>query len=386
MSTKRSKSNEKATQATWSIDLDRIKTEANMPSFQYKSRRKGRCQNCWGRLVGQLTDQANGKSLWTSLRCMVCNQTLANSAANKEENRIALESSQNMLEMVNKGYPSYVKGAFAIKVFPNIKRLPKSKLENRIIKAKRQAGRSLKNTLNRKRLPGGTPGFFVLQAKLIVKGMERAIPPHLKSILDTPEIKNKNSKLQHANYSEAIGTLNDPQYKEYVVHSNVGMNMSAMMSLAFACELTMKAISLTCKDKAVKEHDLIKLFHDLPSANRQRLVADFPKIEDVFLKARHIAGNWKYLERSTSDETIEAMMNVELARDIGKSARVLLDEAEMMGIAGEIEKINVRGVAQKEGDIGIPKQKITTKIRGGESPPSSKNKLHVENTYEVDTR
>ena len=62
------------------------------------------------------------------------------------------------------------------------------------------------------------------------------------------------------------------------------------MIAAFACELALKAISLTCTDEASKSHDLLDLFDHLPRESRDRIEADFSTIRDVLTENRGTFG------------------------------------------------------------------------------------------------
>ena len=63
--------------------------------------------------------------------------------------------------------------------------------------------------------------------------------------------------------------------------------MARGMMSAFACELAMKAVSLTVNDAARKTHDLLCLYDHLPKSSKQRLEFDFPDIRGgVDMKAQ----------------------------------------------------------------------------------------------------
>lgn len=48
---------------------------------------KGRCTNCWGRLVGQL----DGNIRWTSIECQICGRSVEGEEANHEMERMHRE-------------------------------------------------------------------------------------------------------------------------------------------------------------------------------------------------------------------------------------------------------------------------------------------------------
>ena len=80
----------------------------------------------------------------------------------------------------------------------------------------------------------------------------------------------------------------------------------------------MKAICLTCNDEAIKTHDLLDLFRDLPEESRERIKADFPEIEQLMVRARQVFGAWRYFERDVGETGLLALINVERAHAMGK--------------------------------------------------------------------
>ena len=150
----------------------------------------------------------------------------------------------------------------------------------------------------------------------------------------------------------------------------MGTTMTEAMIAAFACELAMKAISLTCNDEASKTHDLLLLFQGLPGGSRERIQADYPEIADVIRKGRHTFGAWRYFETSVGEAVIHSMVDVDQARALGKAARVILDEAEFVGVTGTATIQGTRHV-RMAGDTSIRKDELTIKFNAGETPPSN---------------
>ena len=105
----------------------------------------------------------------------------------------------------------------------------------------------------------------------------------------------------------------------------------ALMS-AFACELALKAICLTRRDETRNSHDLWELYSDLPEDSRARIEEDFPEAGSVMENARHTFGKWRYFEVDVGGHGISAMIDTDRAFSLAKVARVLLDEAELMGL------------------------------------------------------
>ena len=148
----------------------------------------------------------------------------------------------------------------------------------------------------------------------------------------------------------------------------MGATMVEGMISAFACELAMKAISLTCKDEAIKTHDLLDLFKDLPKESRLRISADYPDIVVLMEQARQVFGAWRYFENNVGERGMSAMIDMPRAHALGKAARVIIDEAEMVGLRGELE-VNAKQDVREIGAARTYNYRINAKVTGGESPP-----------------
>ena len=144
--------------------------------------------------------------------------------------------------------------------------------------------------------------------------------------------------------------------------------MARGMMSAFACELTMKAISLTVKDEAWKGHDLRCLYRDLPSSSKERLEFDFPEIAGVLEEGRHRFGKWRYFE-SGKREALAAIIETGLEQSLGKAARVLLDEAEIVGLRGGVA-LKAQRKRTDQGETKDAHYRFQSTIRGAENPPS----------------
>ena len=106
----------------------------------------------------------------------------------------------------------------------------------------------------------------------------------------------------------------------------MGTAIVAGMAASFACEVGMKAILMTRLDEANRMHDLHELYGTLPADSGERLEADFPEIESVLERHRHVFDRWRYLEESVSEESIVALLNTEQVQELAKAARVIVDE------------------------------------------------------------
>ena len=147
----------------------------------------------------------------------------------------------------------------------------------------------------------------------------------------------------------------------------MGANMMEAMMSAFACELAMKAICLTVKDEALKTHDLLALFNDLPKASIRRIKADYPGIDDLMMEERQRFESWRYFENKTEGKGMIAMINPVRAQALAKAARVILDEAEVMGLSGRIS-LKAKQDVRVSGGRKDYNHQVTATMRGVERP------------------
>ena len=162
--------------------------------------------------------------------------------------------------------------------------------------------------------------------------------------------------------SENPKTTEDEQMKR------LGSTMTIAMMSAFACELAMKAIRLTRMDEFRKSHDLWQLFQDLSEDSKARMEEDFPEIGSVLKKGRSTFGKWRYFEASVSGYGMSAMIDTERAFVLAKAARVLLDEAEMMGLGYSVD-VEASQRVTKIDDRRHAHVKHHLSTKGMEAPP-----------------
>ena len=143
--------------------------------------------------------------------------------------------------------------------------------------------------------------------------------------------------------------------------------MARGMMSAFACELAMKAISLTVSDEARREHDLLLLYRDLPESSRQRLEFDYPGIAEVMAEGRQRFGKWRYFERGKK-EALTAIIGTSLEQSLGKAARVFLDEAGIVGLRGDVD-LKARRDVTDQGDTKEARYRFCATLKGAENPP-----------------
>ena len=160
----------------------------------------------------------------------------------------------------------------------------------------------------------------------------------------------------------------DPNADENELMRRLGSTMTVALMSAFACELAMKAICLTRTDQARKSHDLWLLYRDLPRDSTGRIEEDYPDIGSVLKNARHTFDKWRYFEANVGGRGMSAMIDTERSFDLAKAARVLLDEAELMGLGYSVSVEATRKITRR-GDRKHVHVKHKLHTTGREAPP-----------------
>ena len=357
-----SQGNDQQIPIEWNWDMDSVGLSIPALDDVTEFTLRTRCQRCWGSVRGR-TD-ADRKV--TGMRCLVCGQTLEGDAAKQEEDRIAKESFANAVNSDWGVQAKYGDGPFARKVFPKVERLSESEIESRVSLSKSQYSNNSQGELTRYDFPAGSPGWLFLQAKILIEGLGGDIfgKDHSIVLFPTVDVDDDGG----ATVSLPIDSMsNNPKFDETFMLGGVGRNLVTSLMAAFSCELAMKSISITCRDRAKKDHDLLILFRDMPQESQDRARADYPDIEDVMKKGRRVFDKWRYFERDIGVKGLSAMIDVDRARALCKAARVILDEAEMAGLWGRISvtgKQNVRITGQGR-DY---RYDLDMTFTGGESP------------------
>lgn len=354
-------SNDRSIPIEWNWDMDNIGLSIPALDDVTEFKLRTRCQRCWGRVRGRTDPERNV----TGMRCLDCGRALEGQAAADEEDRISKES---FLNAVNSDWgiqAKYSDGSFARKVFPEIDRLSKQELLSRVALGKGHYAKSPGGTLTRHDFQAGSPGWLFLQARLLIDGASKATDYGRDSVADFPTVKADGSvsvRIDTERMSE------NPRTQEQELLSRVGSLLGHGMIGAFACELALKAISLTCTDEATKTHQLLQLFDELPPESRDRLAADFSTIRDVLATSREAFGAWRYFETAVGKDAFSGMIDPERSRSLMKAARVILDEGEYVGLTAGINvkakrRVRVTGEQRQRAD------QIDFTIRGGECPP-----------------
>ena len=285
---------------------------------------KGRCRRCWGGLIGKI--DAGQEPM--AIRCRVCELLLEGDEAKEEYERMSKESGLNTSGMVLGMRPKYRDDAtFGQKIFPYLDRLSSEEFSQRS-SDKAQKGVK-KGWLTRSSFPAGSAGFLVLQARALMSGVER-LPRELSvARFWDVDMHDDGSATVHIP-TEQLSEHSKTSEKELM--KRLGSTMTIALMSAFACELAMKAICLTRRDETRKSHDLWELYSGLPEDSRARIEEDFPEVGLVMENARHTFGKWRYFEVDVGSRGISAMIDTDRTFALAKAARVILDEAELMGL------------------------------------------------------
>ena len=321
-------------QIEWNWDLDQEATKiSNIKVADYQHtlgeegrfRLKGRCRRCWGGLIGK-RDIEDDDVL--AVRCRVCGLGLEGDMAGKEYQRMSKVSSLNILSLLTgMGLKYRCDATFVQKIFPHFERLSAEELHRRISDEAESSSRS--GRLSRSSFPAGSAGFLFLQARALMSGVER-LPGELSAARFWPvDMRDDGSATMHIPVKEL---KEHSKSSEHELMKRLGSTMTVAFNSAFACELAMKAIGLTRSDDARRNHDLWELYCDLPEDSRARMETDFPGIDSVMKDTRHTFGQWRYFEANVGSRGISAMIDTDRALSLAKGARVLLDEAELMGL------------------------------------------------------
>ena len=211
-------------------------------------RLKGRCKKCWGGLIGKRGDDL----VPSAIRCRVCGMILEGDDAREEYQRLQEQGRSNTFNMAFGLPPKYRDDArFVQKIFPHIDRQSADEFHQRT-RAEALKG-SRERWLTRSQFPGGSAGFLFLQARALMSGVERL--PRELSVANFWDV-DMNDDGSATVYVPTKELSEDSKSGENELMKRFGSTMTISMMSAFACELAMKAIRLTCTDEARKSHDL----------------------------------------------------------------------------------------------------------------------------------
>ena len=350
------------THSEWDMDLDRMSVDWKRDEeCSWDLATKGRCRKCWG----PVTARGDSEQGCTAIQCQVCGAVVRGRAACEEMERMEAERAANLLGLDLGAVSSGSAGRFTFKVFPDVGRLSKAEVTSQVAS---QAQRNPRKWITRADFPVGSAGWLIFQARALLAGIEHRTIWDERSFVGFTKFDTRDDGslfVPDGPASNAEGS----QRKESRVLRWMGLTMAATMQSAFACELTLKAIALTCKDEAKKVHDLFVLLEDLPDTSRSRMQADFPEIASLFDRKRHTFGAWRYFERDAGDGGVKALVDIAAARDLGRAARVLLDEAAVVGLRAGFEFDGIRNTVDTDSD-SLHRDHFRIRLTGGESPPA----------------
>ncbi|WP_419942742.1 hypothetical protein [Candidatus Palauibacter sp.] len=286
----------------------------SQPAKEEEVKGKGRCAECWG---GLLLRGEGENGVVSGIKCCVCNKKLTGEDAVNAYHRVWKEAIANAWKMSLGSPPAREEGPFVSKLFPHLPRQTQDDIQERIESRVVQKDRGKWLTRADFPLKKGEAAYLYLQARLLVAAVSDMFASHDEAVVS---------------FRKAT-TRDGPRHDEHDLYQRLGSTMARGMMSAFACELVTKAVSLTINDEARKIHDLLRLYRDLPEFSRQRLEFDFPDIEEVMEEGRHRFREWRYFRREKK-EALTAIIGTSLEQSLGKAARVLLDEAEIVGLQG----------------------------------------------------
>lgn len=321
----------------------------------------GRCRRCWGSVAG--TKATDGK--WTSITCALCTNSLHGKEADQEAQAMVLEMEKN-LKPARVGHPpTYREGAnFVLKIAPDMVRSSQKQVDGRHRAAK--ATKKSPGRLNRADVRPGEAGYLYLQARAITSGVETlAKDASLFDLLDLEVADTRITGIGSPDSGEFLQVHGRTPYRQPSdgeLMAWAGRTMVAGMALAFACEVGMKAILLTRLDQSRKTHDLLDLYEDLPEDARERIEADARETRNVLERHRQAFHKWRYLQRSAGKEAFLALVNWERVSDLGKAARVVLDECLTTGLKGHV-RVDSRFSVTEE----VWSELVHLQVEGGEA-------------------
>lgn len=313
--------------------------DPNLSVIGYEKR--GRCTKCWGQLIGRKDEDEK----WNFIGCRLCGVSVEGDEAENEMKRMVIEAEENLDRVCQLSVATYVaESKFVFKILPDMKR-DKQNVNSRIA-AKHAGIRS--NNHKQKRITRldidkgeGAAGYFYLQACTLMAGIEGL--PKVESAIPYSEIDptelsvSINEKTVNGGLHRfSVNTNNMSSNTRNALMRNMGTLVSLGMTSAFACELALKAISLTRSDETVKTHNLSVLYKSLPPDSEQRLRAEYKEIEEVLYEGRNVFGDWRYFQPKHGIEGILALANVDRAYTLAKAARVIIDEGVIAGLMNEV--------------------------------------------------
>ncbi|MCY4393876.1 MAG: hypothetical protein OXC10_01895 [Rhodospirillaceae bacterium] len=346
----------------WTVmDMDSASTTGSIQGKEIRVLLKGRCTRCWGGLLARHDTTGRCTRIW----CRVCGSKVEGEKAGDEYLEMRKQTALNLMNLEFGRATQYHNGEFVEKIFPQFETLSKKEFAKRI--QRKLAGPKEGSKLTRHGFPPGSPGLLFIQARILLAGIAALSNPDEMSLTNIPDVRVMDDGLLAMPPSPEKFN-DDPKHLDNRLWNRMGTTMIEAMTAAFACELAMKAISLTCTDEAPKTHDLIELHGSLPASSRQRIAADYPEITETLQAVRHTFGQWRYFEVNVGEVGMRQMFDVSHAHALGKAARVILDEGIMVGLSAIID-LNTTDNVHIVGNAVNHNLKSRINVKGREAAP-----------------
>lgn len=259
------------------------------------------------------------------------------------------------------------RGKFVAKTFPKEEGYEEAELQKRISESINKLSRYRSKFLTRSESPLGYPALLFLQAAILIKGVNASGRSKDATLVSVPYYDfDKDGMLRVRLNTEEFSE--DPKYREQRAFGQLGKTLVDTTVSAFACELAMKSICLSCKDGALRTHNLSKLYNDLPAESKRRVEEDWTNIAEVLRAEEERFGKRRYFQAMGSRQDVLDSLDGSRASRLSKAARVLLDEGEIVGLSATIEGKSTTSLAIVE-DRRTGTEKTNLKVKLGENPP-----------------
>ena len=298
----------------------------------------GRCADCWGPLAGMVGRDRN----IVRLECRLCGRGIGEDGAEREVERMRREADRNLPQArVGRAAVYRSDARFVLKLLPDMDRDPlwfKQRITASLARKPKPKHVGRRDFQSRDADTAfGAAGYLYGQARALVFGLSN-FPRNLSVIgLSDFDLEKAEPSVEvvQEEKSVSIRVSSTVPYKRpstETARARKGAALIAGMTGAFACEVGMKAILITRLDEARKTHDLQQLYESLPDDSRARLEGDFWRIGDVLKEYRHSFGRWRYFQGDALTHAATGLVNTERVHELGKAARVILDECVLLGL------------------------------------------------------
>ena len=158
------------------------------------------------------------------------------------------EKATNLLRMNLGAAPSDRAGQFTFKIFPDVHQFSAPEVKRRAA-SRKQRGPS--KWITRAEIPVGAAGWFTSQARTLLAGIEHHTVWDERYFVGFTDFDTRDDGSLLVPDRPA-SNADISQSKEEHVLRWMRSTMTATLHSAFACELALKAIALTCKDETKK--------------------------------------------------------------------------------------------------------------------------------------